>query len=560
MLYGIKIEHPKVREIQKRLKNNNNLEKTDKNLIFVRRINTTNELESVLIQNYDEEINKLVKEMSPNIKGNDTKTIIKELAKKAKNMKEDKEKNETEDNDEIEDGENKHESEWLKEIKENKEKGKQTKLFLFKKKFYKNMGFADFLEENFLLQFGYEVIRVSNVDNEKKSIRLVLRKQNIKKEIEITEEDIREKIKKYKVSISNNSIKSTDIKRIINLIIFEKLENINNQLKIFKNIYEEFYFVKEEKESINVIIELNRIKKYIEESGKNSIWEIKEIQEALSKILPINNIEEKDFVKREMIKDIIIRNLRNGEGIIYLYCLYCLCINKIDKKFDKSEQMDSEMKTSKLIKEKFEEQINNNCIFAKRILNRIVDFISNFDLENKVLGIDFTDDNGIKKYIIERKKPYLYLSPVAKCSSIQKESINNIAKCFNTSFFPDIMIATDIVKEGIDLQINCSNIIHYGIAWLPGDIEQRIGRIDRYFSKTYRDFKTNQDAKINIDFIYSKNTMDENQVSNVLKRMIDSIILKEKDSKLKINDLQDVDSIDDNIEKLNKICEICKFK
>ena len=515
-------------------------------MIFVRRVNSTSELERVLIQNYDEEINKLVKEMLNIVEESNTNKIIKQLEKtinatKEENNEEDEETEKDIYNEAEENEDTGTESEWLKQIKENKKENEQTKLFLFKKKFYKNMAFADFLEENFLNLLGYSVLEVSNIDNEKKSITIFL---NNKQNIEITDEDIRNKIKKYKISISKKSIKNTDIKRIVNLIIFEKLENIDNRVKVFKDVYKEFYFVEEEKETVDVVIDLERIKKYIIADEKNSIWEIEKIREVLSKVSPIDSIKvtQKDFARREIIKDIIVRNLRNSEGIIYFYCLYI----KASSKFEVNSQ---------ILKKEFEQQINDNCLFAKRIFNRIVDFINNFDVENKILGIDLSKNENIQKYIKERNKAYVYLSPIAKCSSIQKKSIPNIAKCFNTSFFPDIMIATDIVKEGIDLQINCSNIIHYGIAWLPGDIEQRIGRIDRYFSKTYRDLKINPNAKINIYFIYSKNTMDEVQVSRVIGKMIKSIVFKDE---MKFENIQDVDSIDENIKKLNKICKTKK--
>ncbi len=43
-----------------------------------------------------------------------------------------------------------------------------------------------------------------------------------------------------------------------------------------------------------------------------------------------------------------------------------------------------------------------------------------------------------------------------------------------------ILLATDAASEGIDLQRNCSQLIHYEICWNPSRMEQRNGRLDRH--------------------------------------------------------------------------------
>lgn len=43
-----------------------------------------------------------------------------------------------------------------------------------------------------------------------------------------------------------------------------------------------------------------------------------------------------------------------------------------------------------------------------------------------------------------------------------------------------VLIATDCISEGIDLQYMASQIIHYELPWNPNRLEQRNGRIDRY--------------------------------------------------------------------------------
>lgn len=43
-----------------------------------------------------------------------------------------------------------------------------------------------------------------------------------------------------------------------------------------------------------------------------------------------------------------------------------------------------------------------------------------------------------------------------------------------------VMIATDVISEGMNLQHACNQIIHYELPWNPNRLEQRNGRVDRY--------------------------------------------------------------------------------
>ena len=87
---------------------------------------------------------------------------------------------------------------------------------------------------------------------------------------------------------------------------------------------------------------------------------------------------------------------------------------------------------------------------------------------------------------------------------------------FNTPFFPDIIVCTDVMKEGINLHLFCNKVYHYGLAWTPGDLEQRVGRVDRFFSKTFRARNEEKDMKVEITYPYMGKTIDEQQLKKVL--------------------------------------------
>lgn len=61
----------------------------------------------------------------------------------------------------------------------------------------------------------------------------------------------------------------------------------------------------------------------------------------------------------------------------------------------------------------------------------------------------------------------------------KREVRARLMRAFNTPFFPDIFVCSEVMGEGVDLQRFCRHVIHHDLAWNPSTIEQRTGRIDR---------------------------------------------------------------------------------
>jgi ERCC4-related helicase len=57
---------------------------------------------------------------------------------------------------------------------------------------------------------------------------------------------------------------------------------------------------------------------------------------------------------------------------------------------------------------------------------------------------------------------------------------------FNAPFFPEILIASSVLGEGVDLHLDCRYVVHHDLAWNPSTIEQRTGRVDRIGAKAER--------------------------------------------------------------------------
>ena len=84
---------------------------------------------------------------------------------------------------------------------------------------------------------------------------------------------------------------------------------------------------------------------------------------------------------------------------------------------------------------------------------------------------------------------------------------------FNTPFFPDVLIASSVMAEGVDLHRNCRYIIHHDLCWNPSTLEQRNGRVDRIGCRAER---TN--LPIHIYYPYIGETQDEKMYRVVMDR------------------------------------------
>jgi hypothetical protein len=91
---------------------------------------------------------------------------------------------------------------------------------------------------------------------------------------------------------------------------------------------------------------------------------------------------------------------------------------------------------------------------------------------------------------------------------------------FNSPFYPNTLVATSVFQEGVNLHLQCRKVHHYGIAWTPGDNEQRVGRIDRLFGKVNQLLQQGEPgtATLDINYPYLKDSFDEDQVGSFIER------------------------------------------
>ena len=88
-----------------------------------------------------------------------------------------------------------------------------------------------------------------------------------------------------------------------------------------------------------------------------------------------------------------------------------------------------------------------------------------------------------------------------------------LMRSFNTPFFPDIFVCSQVMGEGVDLHRYCRHIIHHDLDWNPSSIEQRTGRVDRLGCKAEQ-----QQVPISVYLPYLSGAADERQFRVMVDR------------------------------------------
>ncbi len=66
---------------------------------------------------------------------------------------------------------------------------------------------------------------------------------------------------------------------------------------------------------------------------------------------------------------------------------------------------------------------------------------------------------------------------------VRQATRRRLMLAFNTPFFPEVLVASSVMAEGVDLHQDCRHVIHHDLDWNPSTLEQRTGRVDRIGSK-----------------------------------------------------------------------------
>lgn len=98
------------------------------------------------------------------------------------------------------------------------------------------------------------------------------------------------------------------------------------------------------------------------------------------------------------------------------------------------------------------------------------------------------------------------------------EHRDRLREAFNTPLYPMILIANEVMQEGLDLHKHCRRVVHHDLTWNPAQIEQRIGRVDRLGSLTSRLRMVNPKTKLDVIYPVIRGTIDERLYRTVKAR------------------------------------------
>lgn len=134
------------------------------------------------------------------------------------------------------------------------------------------------------------------------------------------------------------------------------------------------------------------------------------------------------------------------------------------------------------------------------------------DMCEKIEGIKLDDDDFKWNVLKTLTSPAMFASGMSK-------NRQRLITGFNSPFYPNVLVATSVFKEGVNLHLQCNQVHHYGLAGNPGDNEQRVGRLDRLFGKVNRTLEEKgSDARLKINYPYLEQSFDEDQLASFLER------------------------------------------
>lgn len=106
----------------------------------------------------------------------------------------------------------------------------------------------------------------------------------------------------------------------------------------------------------------------------------------------------------------------------------------------------------------------------------------------------------------ENSSQHVTVAPNVRLANGQvgRETRQKLMASFNSPFFPDVLVASSIMAEGVDLHTACRHVIHHDLDWNPATLEQRTGRLDRLGSAAVL-----EGQPIMVDEPYLSGTHDE---------------------------------------------------
>lgn len=111
--------------------------------------------------------------------------------------------------------------------------------------------------------------------------------------------------------------------------------------------------------------------------------------------------------------------------------------------------------------------------------------------------------------------------PIMGANGMTRGNRSSQARKFRMPGYPLVLISTDVFQEGEDLHTFCDSVVHYGLASSPVGIEQKTGRVDRVNAFAHRrlqserytsGLKPTEDEYIQVTFPFVKQSIEAVQI------------------------------------------------
>ena len=233
----------------------------------------------------------------------------------------------------------------------------------------------------------------------------------------------------------------------------------------------------------------------------------------------------KAFRERELRAQLLASAARLGHSLIDLYIMIIGRLDSLELRAQESAEDESaDLDTARIAEylDLLEAQMQTPREGRGwRAFDELADVAENFELL-----LDVNEPDARSKSLTETARIFGRLlgqqQPVGGMSGQVNQTL---VRQFRMPGYPLVLVSTDLLQEGEDLHTFCSAVHHYGIAWTPSSMEQRVGRVDRVRSHTERrlvDIESrspNGSELLQVYYPHLEDTVEVLQVQRVLERM-----------------------------------------
>ena len=110
--------------------------------------------------------------------------------------------------------------------------------------------------------------------------------------------------------------------------------------------------------------------------------------------------------------------------------------------------------------------------------NPLIEYLNAVSVYTKPRRVEHADDDDVEEEMDDGSYRVLPLVRLV-IGNTELKVRDRLMLAFNSPLFPEILISSSVMGEGVDLHRFCRYVIHHDLCWNPSNLEQRTGRLDR---------------------------------------------------------------------------------